>query len=98
MLPQNPEPFIVREEEQVELEAYGHRRYTGLTLTGMFRIINVQNVDGPRNCGCSARSTFPLEATHSRSFEASRPGHPRFPLSPPIIAHGGGPHLTPPSS
>lgn len=53
LLSQNPESFIVREEEQVEVEAYGQRRYTGKTPDelGMFRMTDVQNVDGPRNCG-----------------------------------------------
>ena len=53
MLSQNPESFIVRDEQQVEVEAYGHRRYTGKTLDelGTFRMTDVQNVDGPRDCG-----------------------------------------------
>jgi hypothetical protein len=53
LLSQNPEAFIVRVEEQVEVEACGQRRYTGKTLDElvMFRMTDVQNVDGPWNCG-----------------------------------------------
>ena len=48
---QNPESFVVRKKEQVVIEANGDRRYPDKSLddTWMFRMADVQHVNGPRN-------------------------------------------------